>query len=142
MATRKGKTLLALMLLTLITTGCAANTARIGVFAPQGKDTRIVAADKAECEFQAKNLTAVSAGSETLMGAFSGLTVGALIGASMGAIVGAFAGLPGEGAAFGAAIGGLTGGVGGAFQGSEDNRQVFVRNYAACLRAMGYSVGD
>ena len=133
--------MLALAIL-MTTTGCAASTARIGVFPTQGQDAPRLAIDKMECEEQARGITGQSTAAEAATGAAIGIGAGALIGGAFGAVLGAFFGSPAEGAAAGAAIGAFTGGLNGAGSGAETNRHTFLSNYGACLRARAYTVAQ
>jgi Glycine-zipper domain len=121
-------------------TGCVASTARMGVFPMDHQDGARIASDKLECEEQAKGITGQSTAAEAATGAAVGIGVGAIVGGAAGALLGAFISSPGEGAAAGAAIGAFFGGLQGAGGGAETNRQVFLSNYEACLRARQYSV--
>lgn len=126
------KTLLALMISTVIMTGCASQGNWSPTVDPYGDPNAAnIGRDKVECRQLAQSASGSTA-AETGKGAL----VGGAIGAAAGAAIGAAVGSAGTGAAIGAAVGG----IGGATRQGFGSERSYKRAYINCMRNRGHHV--
>lgn len=137
--------LVAALSLTLLAPVAA--TARVYVYPQKNQSPQQQQRDEGECHSWAVNQTGYNPATATTSEPTTGGVVrGGARGAATGAVVGAIAGDAGKGAAAGAAGGALIGGM----RRRDARRQQesaqaagqneYLRAYAACLQARGYSV--
>jgi len=136
-----------MLLLALVLVAPALASARVYVYPKKGQSAEQQQRDEGECHTWAVNQTgynpATATSSEPTEG---GVVRGGARGAATGAVIGAIAGDAGTGAAAGAAGGALIGGMRRrdarhqqeSAQAAGQNE--YLRAYAACLEARGYSV--
>jgi hypothetical protein len=126
----------------VLMSGCAAASKRVIAFPTKDQSQDQIILDQHACETIADSHKGSDA-SAAIAGGMLGVTVGAVGGAALGAISGAvLSGISaGRGSLIGLAIGGGTGLIVGIIKGAQENDLRYMRIYAACLVAKGYTIG-
>ncbi len=138
---------LATVILTFVVSVALAQTAKTFVYPQKGQSKSQQATDESECRSWAREQSGVNPDvppTPAQLGSHArGTAGGAARGAAAGAAVGAIAGDAGKGAAAGAVVGGVAGRrrskAGKQMQQAESSNS-FLRAFAACMEARGYSV--
>jgi hypothetical protein len=134
------RTLAALLILAVVSTGCATASQRYVAFPTHGQPPDLQLVDRAQCEdiataHKGSNADAAAAG------ALIGVAIGATSGAAIGALDGAIHGTAGQGSLIGLAVGGSVGLIVGITQAAVANHQRYEQIYLACMTARGYVLG-
>lgn len=138
-------TILALVLVVVLFTGCANVPAGPSVMAlpGAGKSFDDFQADHATCRQWAQQQTGTTPGGSATQNTIGGATIGALLGAGVGAAIGAASGHSGTGAAVGGGVGLLGGTAIGAGAGQAAGSSVqhrYDNAYQQCMYAKGNQI--